>query len=154
MVPSPDPHAPRSPLEGAICSELRSQGVAHEHRSLHFRVRLDEREVAEYTPDLVARRGAILFLLEPLAESSGDPKRLHLLERFLETHSPEIVLILVTSAGDASGIPPSAYDEMYPSSEIPRIVRRIKDQDPRGIVLPFRKPERGTSGEDDVREDV
>lgn len=153
MVPSPDPHAPRTPLEGALCAELRAQRVAHEHRSLHFRVRLDEREVAEYAPDLVARRGAILFLIEPLAAGSGDRTRLHLLERFLETHSPEIVLILVTPERDTSGLPQAAYDEAYSSDEIPRVIRRIKEQDPRGIVLPFRKPNPGTSPEDDVRED-
>ncbi len=153
MVPSPDPHASRSALEGALCSELRAQGVAHEHRSLHFRVHLDEREVAEFTPALVARRGAILFLIEPLVEGSAARGRLRLLERFLETHSPEIVLILVTPDRDASGLPQGSYDEAYPSSEMPQLVRRIKEQDPRGLILPFRKPDRGMSGQDDVRED-
>lgn len=153
MVPSADPHAARSPLESALCSEMRAQGVAHEHRSLHFRVHLDDGQVAEYTPDIVARRGAILFLVEPLMEGAADHSRLRLLERFLDTHSPEIVLIVATTDGDTRDLPSASYDEAYPAAEVPRIVRRIKEQNPRGLVLPFRKPVRGTLGDDDVRED-
>ena len=150
MVSSPDPHAARSTLEAALCSEMRAQSVAHEHRSLHFRVHLDERKVVEFTPDLVARRGAILFLVEPLAEGAADRNRLRLLERFLETHSPEIVLLLVTTDRDTRDLPPESYDEAYPSTDLSQVVRRIKEQSPQGLVLPVRKPTPSKPGEDDA----
>ena len=152
-MPSRDAHASRSPLERAVCARMRQAGVAHEHGSLHFRVHLDEGKVAEFTPALVARRGAILFLVEPLQGESSDRKRLALLARFLETHSPEIVLILVTTDPDVSGLSPASYDEVYTAADLARVVRRIKEQDPRGIVLPFRKPGPAASGERDARAD-
>lgn len=153
MVPSPDPHASRSALEGALCAELRQAGLSHEHRSLHFRVHLASGQVAEFTPDLVARRGAVLFLIEPLTGGAADRNRLELLERFLETHSPEIVLVVVTMDQDVAGLPPASYDEAYLSTEAATLARRIREQDPKGIVLPFKKPTRARSEEHDVRDD-
>jgi hypothetical protein len=150
VIRSPDAHAPRSPLEGALCSELRRQGVQHEHRSLHFRVHSPSGQVAEFTPDLVARRGAVLFLLEPLVGGAADRDRLELLGKFLDTHSPEIVLILVTAEPDITALPSASYDEAYPSTEIAAVVRRIREQDPKGLILPFKKPSPTGSGERDL----
>jgi len=150
VVRSPDAHAPRSALEGSLCAELRRQRVQHEHRSLHFRVRLSGGQVAEFTPDLVAHRGAVLFLLEPLVGGAGDSARLELLEKFLETHSPEIVLILVTTDADIAALPSAAYDEAYPSTEIAAVARRIREQDPKGLILPFKKPSPNELGERDL----
>jgi len=136
-----------------VCAELTRQGVSHEHRSLHFRVHPASGPVAEFTPDLVVRRGAILFLVEPLAGGAADRSRLEFLERFLDTHSPEIVLIIVTPEADVSRLPPASYDEAYPSKEISQMVHRIRTQDPKGILLPFKKPDPAASGERDVRDD-
>jgi len=124
--------------------------VQHEHRSLHFRVHLPNGQVAEFTPDLVARRGVVLFLLEPLPGGVADRARLELLERFLDTHSPEIVLIIVTADPDIAALPAASYDEAYPSTEIVAMVRRIREQDPKGLILPFKKPPSGSSGESDL----
>ena len=132
---------------------MRTQGVTHEHRSLHFRVRMGEGTPVEYTPDLVARRGSFLFLVEPLAQGAADRARLQLLHRFLESHSPEIVLILVTADADTRGLPSESYDEAYTSAQVDALVRRIRYQDPKGLLLPVRKPEPATSGQDDVRDD-
>ncbi len=153
MVPSPASHASRSPLEGDLCAELGRQNVPHEHRSLHFRVQQSDGAIVEFTPDLVVRRGAILFLIEPLSGGAADPGRLELLERFLDTHSPEIVLVIITSDPDVAALPTAAYDEVYPSTEIPGVVRRIRSQDPKGLLLPFKKPAPVGSGERDVRDD-
>lgn len=140
MMPSPDPHTSRSALEGALCSELRAQGVPHEHRSLHFRVQLASGESVRYDPDIVARRGPILFLIEPFEGTRDEASRLQLLAAFLEQHSPEIVLAIVAPRGRVAALPNASYDEVYPSDDLAAIVRRIREQDPRGIVRPFPKP--------------
>jgi hypothetical protein len=150
VVRSPDPHAPRSPLEEDLCAELKRQSVPHEHRSLHFRVHLPDGHVAEFTPDLVIRRGVVLFLLEPLTDGATDRARLELLERFLDTHSPEIVLVIVTASPDIATLPPASYDEAYPSTAIVAVVRRIREQDPKGLILPFKKPASIRSSERDL----
>lgn len=140
MVAAPDPHASRSALERALCAELRTQGVPHEHRSLHFRVRLASGGPVQYDPDLVARRGAILFLIEPLESVRESRQRLELLAAFLEQHSPEIVLVVVAPRGELAALPPSSYDEAYVSDDPSAVVRRIRGQDPHGLVRPFPKP--------------
>ncbi len=119
---------------------MRTQGVAHEHRSLHFRVRMASGEVSRYDPDLVARRGPIVFLLEPLTGTEGDARRLELLTAFLDQHSPEIVLVVVVPRSRLGNLPPSAYDEAYAAEDPAGVVRRIREQDPRGILRPFPKP--------------
>lgn len=122
---------------------MRRQGVSHEHRSLHFRVRMSTGETAEYRPDIVARRGSILFLVEPV-EGAEDPARFALLAAFLEQHSPEIVLIVLAAKERIASLPPQAYDEVYDVSQVAAVVRRIRRQDPAGMVRPFRKPGPGT----------
>ncbi len=115
------------------------QGVAHEHRSLRFRV-LDSRGgSARYEPAIVARRGPILFLVEPVA-SHRNEDALERLAGFLEQHSPEIVLVIVTADDEVGRIPREAYDEIYASSDIGSLTARIREQDPEGIVRPFVKP--------------
>jgi hypothetical protein len=119
---------------------MRSQGVAHEHRSLHFRVRLPSGDVVPYDPDLVARRGPLVFLIEPLEGPRSEPRRLELLAAFLDQHSPEIVLVVVAPQEHLDKVPASAYDEAYPSEDLAVVVRRIRDQDPKGMLRPFPKP--------------
>ena len=119
---------------------MRAQGVPHEHRSLHFRVRLASGDAAQYNPGLVARRGPILFLVEPLENADGDLRRLELLAAFLDQHSPEIVLVVVAPAGRIASLPTSSYDEVYASDDLADIVRRIREQDPKGMIRPFPKP--------------
>lgn len=98
-----------------------------------------------YEPQIVARRGTILFLVEPLADAKSDRKRIDVLSNFLEQHSPEIVLIAVLRADQIPVIPPACYDEVYPDTAIVEVARRIHDQDPKGIVRPFLKPRAGGS---------
>ncbi len=119
---------------------MRTQGVAHEHRSLHFRVRLASGEVARYDPDLVARRGLIMFLVEPLEGAQGDAHRLDLLAAFLDQHSPEIVLVVVAPRERLGTLPPASYDEAYAAENPGIVVRRIREQDPHGMIPPFPKP--------------
>lgn len=140
MRPAPDPHAPRSTLEGALCAELRAQGVAHEHRSLHFRVRLPSGDTVRYDPDLVTRRGPIVFLLEPLGDGTDDARRLEVLSAFLDQHSPEIVLVIVVPRERIASLPASAYDEAFGAEDLEGVVRRIREQDPQGMIRPFPKP--------------
>lgn len=140
MGSAPDAHASRSGLEAALCAEMRAQRVPHEHRSLHFRVRLASGDVAQYDPDLVARRGPIVFLVEPLEGAEADRRRLDLLAAFLDQHSPEIVLVVVTPSERIAVLPPPSYDEAYGSEDLGSVVRRIREQDPRGIIRPFPKP--------------
>lgn len=116
------------------------QGLPHEHRSLRFRVHDAREGSAKYQPAIVARRGPILFLVEPIVSArSGAVRRL---TGFLEQHSPEIVLVLATSDAAVNEIPPEAYDEIYGASEVARLTARIREQDPDGIVQPFHKPRR------------
>ncbi len=117
---------------------MRRQNLAHEHRSLRFRVRLPSGGTVEYRPDIVARRGAILFLIESM-ESEGDAARVELLSRFLDQHSPEIVLIVLAPKETIGGLPASAYDEIYDAADVAAVVRRIRRQDPGGMVRPFPK---------------
>lgn len=133
-------HECRTELETAVCAEMGRQGVAHEHRSLRFRVEDDRGATARYEPAIVARRGSILFLVEPLrSPGRGAVERL---SRFLEQHSPEIVLVVVAPDAVGDAIPHDAYDEIYAASEIEKLATRIREQNPEGIVRPFPKPRR------------
>jgi len=133
-------HACQTNLETAICLEMDRQGLPHEHRSLRFRVHDARGGSTKYEPAIVARRGPILFLVEPIASArSGAVRRL---TGFLEQHSPEIVLVLATSDAALAEIPPEAYDEIYGASDVGRLTMRIREQDPKGIVQPFHKPQR------------
>jgi hypothetical protein len=127
-------------MELQMCDEMGRQGVAHEHRSLHFRVRLPSGDVAEFEPDIVVRCGTILFVLVHLESEKESPRLEEILNHFLEQHSPEIVLVLIAPAEAVRELPPETYDEIYPATDLERVVRRIRDQDPEGLVLPFVKP--------------
>jgi hypothetical protein len=131
-------HASRTKLEDAVCEAMARRKVVHEHRSLRFRVLDGTGGHAKYSPAIVARRGSILFLVEPV----GSPSRavLQRLTRFLEQHSPEIVLVLVAPDAKVSKVPIEAYDEIYPESRLTDLVQRIRDQDPEGLIAPFEKP--------------
>lgn len=134
-------HETRSEVEAAVCEAMRLQNVPHEHRSLRFRVQMESGETVEYRPDIVARRGAILFLVERLA--AEDKARTELLSRFLDQHSPEIVLLVLAAREELSRIPAEAYDELYDAADVAAAVRRIRLQEPGGMVKPFPKPRSG-----------
>lgn len=136
---APSGHASRTKLEAAVCDEMARQGVPHAHRSLHFRVQDATHGTAKYSPAIVAHRGPILFLVEPLPAAAADETIEHL-TRFLEQHSPEIVLVIVAPDDAIQKVPPDAYDEIYPASDIAGMVQRIREQPPTGIVRPFPKP--------------
>lgn len=138
MSPSPAPHETRSGLEAAVCEAMRLQSLPHEHRSLKFRVQLESGETVEFRPDVVARRGSILFLVVPFGDAS-DAGRIRMLSRFLEQHSPEIVLVVLADKGSMALVPPQAYDEIYDAADVAAVVRRIRTQDPDGMVRPFVK---------------
>ena len=142
MGASPAPHESRSALEASVCETMRRQNVAHEHRSLRFRVQLASDETVEFRPQIVARRGPILFLVESLGPDTA-PARLDLLTRFLDQHSPEIVLVLLADKEAMARVPTEAYDELYEAAEVATVVRRIRRQDPAGLVRPFPKPRSG-----------
>ena len=133
-------HGCRTKLEAAVCLEMDRQGLPHEHRSLRFHVHHGPGGSTKYEPAIVARRGPILFLVEPVESARSDATRR--LTRFLEQHSPEIVLVLVTSDTAVEEIPPESYDEIYGTSSVGRLTSRILEQDPDGIVRPFQKPQR------------
>lgn len=135
-------HETRSALEAAVCETMRRQNLPHEHRSLRFRVQMTDGALAEFRPDIVARRGPILFLVVPLPDV-GDAARLQLLSHFLAQHSPEIVLVLLANKEAIPGIPAEAYDELYDSADVAAVVRRIRLQEPTGILRPFPKPRSG-----------
>ena len=137
-------HACRTELETSLCEEMGRQALAHEHRSLRFRVRDEGGGTKDYAPAIVARRGSILFLVELLA-SAREEDAVNRLSRFLEQHSPEIVLVVVTADVSVDEIPREAYDEIYAGSDVGRLTARIREQNPEGIVRPFEKPRvRGT----------
>ncbi len=132
-------HACDSQLEQSVCAEMQRQGLPHEHRSLHFRVADETGGKADYTPAIVARRGSILFLVDSV-ESATDRDAIDRFSRFLEQHSPELVLVLVTTDDAVERIPPEAYDEVYAASDVGKLTTRIRSQDPKGIIRPFEKP--------------
>lgn len=121
---------------------MHRQNLAHEHRSLRFRVRMASGESVEYRPDVIARRGPILFLVEPLGDA-WSPARIELLARFLDQHSPEIVLVVLAAKETMGRVPPEAFDEIYDAADLAAVVRRIRLQEPDGIVRPFPKPPSG-----------
>lgn len=127
-------------LEGSLCAAMAREGVDHEHRSLHFRVHSASGPDRTYEPALVARRGPVLFLLDPIEASAWSEDRRSLLEGFLRQHSADIVLVLVAAQDLIPRIPPEAYDEIYRPEDATAVARRIRDQDPKGLLLPFRKP--------------
>jgi hypothetical protein len=137
-VTAHETHSSRTKLEAAVCEEMRRQGLPHGHRNLHFRVRDANGTTAKYSPTLVAHRGPILFLVEPLP--SPAPRMIERLGRFLEQHSPEIVLMVIAPDAAVLKIPPGAYDEIYRPADIAHMTQRIREQSPEGIMLPFRKP--------------
>jgi hypothetical protein len=138
LAPAADPHETRSDLERTICEELAAQGLSHEHRSLHFRVRDASGALLGYDPTLVVRRGPIVFLVEAVTEAT-DASRIALMARFLEQHSPDLVLVVLARRAVLETLPAEAYDERYDAADVPRAVRRIREQDPEGIVEPFLK---------------
>lgn len=133
-------HATTSEVERSLCDELQRQSVSHAHRSLHFRVRLASGEEVRYDPSLIVHHGEILFLVEPVA-SAGESS-VEILARFLEQHSPEIVLVVVAPQAIIDTLPPESYDEVYADRDLEAVVRRIREQDPDGMVWPFLKPRR------------
>lgn len=137
-MPAPA-HPAKTALERALCEEMERQSVPHEHHSLKLRVRGEKGESAPFEPDLIARRGSILFLIKGLSPHAEEAPQM---AAFLEQHSPEIVLVAVVAPQDLGRIRPDAYDEIYATTDVPRIVRRIREQDPRGMVPPFSKPRR------------
>ena len=118
---------------------MERQEVPHEHRVLRYRVRMASGKVAKYQPAIVAHRGPILFLVEPCLSYTpgGGTADRHV--RFLEQHSPELVMIVVAPERVAARLPPESYDELYDEDDVPKLVRRIRDQDPHGAVHPFPK---------------
>ena len=136
-------HRTRTKLEAAICAEMDRQQVAHGHRVLHYRVRMKSGKVARYEPAIAVHRGPILFLVEPFAALGGAVERT---TRFLDQHSPEIVLAVVAPARIAAKLPPESYDELYEAGDVPRLVQRIREQDPHGAVRPFRKRRQSAGG--------
>lgn len=142
MRGSPAAHDTRSAAEASVCEAMRRQNLPHEHRSLRFRVQTASGQAVEYRPEIVARRGAILFLVESVGDG-GDGARLEILARFLDQHSPEIVLVLLTEAGARDRIPPASYDEIYDAADVAAVVRRIRLQEPGGMIRPFPKPRSG-----------
>jgi len=117
-------HATRSDLERTLCDELSRADVAHEHRSLHFRVGLDSGETARYDPDIVVRRAGLLFLIAPIAVTDQE-HQLEIVTRFLESHSEEIVLIVVAPEAVLEHLPPEAYDEAYTDTDAARVVEPL-----------------------------
>jgi len=136
-------HACRTKLETVICEAMGKRGLPHEHRSLKFRVRAADGNEASYTPAIVARRGPILFLVEPVRSGRGRGA-ITSFSRFLEQHSPEIVFVVVTMDSMVNRFPKEAYDEIYGESAIRTLITRIRNQDPKGIVQPFEKPRPAT----------
>jgi len=129
-------HRTRTKLEAAICAEMDRQRVAHGHRILHYRVRMKSGKVARFDPAIVVHRGPILFLVEPCSTVGGTVERS---TRFLDQHSPEIVLAVVAPKRVADRLPPESYDELYDAGDVPRLVQRIREQDPQEAVRPFPK---------------
>lgn len=132
-------HRSKSKLEAAVCEEMRRQGVAHEHRTLRYRVHMPSGKVARYEPDIVAHRGPVLFLVEACLSYTPGGGNVDRLMRFLEQHSPEIVLAVIAPKRIVNRLPPESYDELYAAGDVPKLVRRIREQDPTGAVLPFPK---------------
>ena len=132
-------HRARTELEAAVCAEMTRQRLPHEHRSLRFRVAAETGVTVDYAPAIVARRGPILFLVEPIPDA-GAKEAIGQLVRFLEQHSPEFILVVITPDAAVRRIPLEAYDEIYPASEVRRLTTRIRKQDPEDIVRPFEKP--------------
>ena len=132
------PHKTRSQVEAAICAEMDRQSVRHAHRNLRYRVRMKSGKVASYRPAVAVQHGPLLFLVEPVltvARSCAVERA----TRFLDQHSPEIVYAVVAPKAVAAKLPPESYDEVYGADDIPKLVRRIKEQDPLGPVRPFAK---------------
>ena len=128
-------HRTKTSLEAAICKEMEQQGLAHGHRILHYRVRMKSGKAAKYEPAIVVHRGPILFLVEPRVSAAPVERA----KQFLEQHSPEIVFVAVAPKRVADRLPPESYDELYEDTQVPRLVQRIREQDPHGVVGVFPK---------------
>lgn len=135
----PAAHPTTTETERALCEEMDRQGLPHAHRSLHFRVRQESGELESFDPDIVVHRGPILFLIVCLADDAAREARIRLLTRFLDQHSPEIVLVVLASSAAVREVPAEAYDEIYADTESAAVVGRIREQDPQGMVRPFAK---------------
>lgn len=130
-------HSSRTKLEATVCEEMTHRGLVHTHRSLHFRIISTDGKAEKYSPAIVAHRGQIVFLVEILPLAA--PRTIERLVRFLEQHSLEIVLIIIAAEAMVQKIPPAAYDEIYATSDVAKMIQRIRQQSPSGFVHPFRK---------------
>ena len=128
-------HETRTKLEAAVCAEMGRQELPHEHRTLHYRVRMKPGKTARYEPAIIVHRGPVLFLVEPCLSLGGVERA----TRFLDQHSPEIVLSVVAPKRIATKLPPESYDELYEDGDVARLVQRIHEQDPLEAVRPFPK---------------
>ena len=144
-------HKTRTKVEAAICAEMERQGVAHAHRVLSYRVRMKSGKAAPYRPAIIAHRGAILFLVEPCLSFTAKGGAVQRHSQFREQHSEEIVLVLVAPKSVADRLPPESYDELYETSELERVVSRIRGQNPGGAVRPFPKRTRVKAGSGTAR---
>src|SRR3972149_191415 len=112
-------HETRTKGEGGVGGEMDRQERPHEHRTLHYRVRMKSGKVTKYDPAIVVRRGLILFLVEPCLSLGGAVERA---TRFLDQHSPEIVMAVVAPKRVAAKLPPESYDELYEERDGSRLV--------------------------------
>jgi hypothetical protein len=117
-----------SRIEQRLCILLQTAGIAHSHAPRHFEVRLGEKAVAAYAPDIVLRgrgREGKTVILESVATAKEDG--IQKICAFRKQYGAEFYVIMVAKEEVLDKIPLEAYDEGSTLTELSTLIGRLSD---------------------------
>src|SRR5262245_7772836 len=107
-------HHVRSPAESQVCCWLMDNNIAHRNAPEAFSVRLDDRRVETYVPDIILHdkdrgKSILVEVFQSKSSKRGGPA---LLAGFRSQSDGEFSLILVVRRNLMGGIRKDAYDHI------------------------------------------
>lgn len=118
----------RSLMEKRICDMLSRLGVAHSHRPRRYEVRIEDGQIAAYSPCIVLRgrgREGKTAIIETLA--TLDLAHVGKIEAFRALYETEFYVILVAPGAVFDDMTKAAYDEAVLPSEVGSLVARLAE---------------------------
>ncbi len=115
-------------LELKICDMLSGVGIAHSHSPRHFEIRLDEKRVAAYAPQIVLRgrgREGKTVVLE--STEKLDALTCTKITAFREQYGSEFYVSFIASEEILDEAPISIYDESTALTELHTLISRLAE---------------------------